>query len=73
MTADVSFATKWHSVPDLDERKHCEWRPSLSFAINNPKASTLTGVDLADALPPGLIVLSPNRLTAGRTITAIAE
>jgi mucin-19 len=49
---------------------------SLTFAINNPNASTsLTGIGFTDALPPGLVVSSPNGLTGtcgGGTITATA-
>jgi large repetitive protein len=49
---------------------------SLTFAINNPNASTsLTGIGFTDALPAGLVVSSPNGLTGtcgGGTITATA-
>jgi uncharacterized repeat protein (TIGR01451 family) len=49
---------------------------SLTFAINNPNASTsLMGVGFTDALPAGLVVSSPNGLTGtcgGGTITATA-
>jgi hypothetical protein len=52
---------------------------ALSFAITNPNATTLTGVGFTDTLPSGLVVSTPNGLTAkcglflpGGGITAIA-
>jgi hypothetical protein len=52
---------------------------TLSFAITNPNATTLTSVGFTDTLPSGLVVSTPNGLTAkcglflpGGGITAVA-
>jgi hypothetical protein len=52
---------------------------ALSFAITNPNAITLTSVGFTDTLPAGLVVSTPNGLTAkcglflpGGGITAVA-
>jgi uncharacterized repeat protein (TIGR01451 family) len=49
---------------------------TLTFTLTNPTAValTLTGVSFTDALPPGLVVATPNGLTnaCGGTVTAAA-
>jgi uncharacterized repeat protein (TIGR01451 family) len=48
---------------------------SLTFSLRNPNSAPLTGVGFSDPLPAGLIVSTPNGLSAstcGGTITAVA-
>jgi uncharacterized repeat protein (TIGR01451 family) len=44
----------------------------LQFSINNPNASTLTGVGFTDNLPAGLQVAGSGASTCGGTVTAAA-
>jgi hypothetical protein len=47
---------------------------TLTFTINNPNTSALTGIGFTDPLVPGLVVATPNGLssTCGGTATAVA-